>query len=222
MLIIVRVLVVVPVGTDVRNRSRKAVCERYASPGTGIEVVSLPRGPLSLETRKDHDEAVPLIIETVVREGEGYDVIVVSCFLDPAVPELRRMFRDRVVIGSGEASLRLAGFLGAPVTVVTVGAQAETLEMMREFVERLGLKDVVEVKGIPYGVLDADRDKATALRLLIEESRKAKESGSKAVVIGCTALAGLAEDIQRAVDIPVIDPLKASIILAETLVKLYK
>ncbi len=222
MLIVVRILVVAPVGTDVRNRSRKAVCERYASPDTRIEVVSLPRGPLSLETRRDHDEAVPLIIETAVKEGEGYDAIVISCFLDPAVQELRRLLRNKVVIGPGEASLRLAEFLGTPLTVVTVGAQAETLEMMWEFVERLGLKDVVDVKGIPYGVLDADRDKATALRLLIEESRMAKESGSKAVIIGCTALAGLAEEVQRTVGIPVIDPLKASIILAEALVKLYK
>ncbi len=213
---------IVPVGTSARNESRKAVCKKYASRDTEIEVVSLPRGPLSLETRKDHDEAVPLIIETAVRKGEGFDVIVISCFLDPAVEELRRTLRDKIVIGPGEASLRMAVLLGAPVTVVTVGAQVETLEMMREFVKRLGLEGVADVRGIPYGVLDVDKDKVTALKLLIEEARKAKESGSRVVVVGCTALAGLAEEVQEVVGIPVIDPLKATIILAEALARLYK
>ncbi|MEM2004780.1 MAG: aspartate/glutamate racemase family protein [Zestosphaera sp.] len=218
----IKILVVVPVGTDVRNRSRKAVCERYASPGTVIEVVSLTRGPLSLETRRDHDEAVPLIIETVERVGAvNYDAVVISCFLDPAVGELRKMIKDKVVIGSGEASLYLARFLGEPITVITVGAIRETLEMMEEHVEKLGLRDVVDVRGIPYGVLDADRDKNTALKLLAEESMRAKENGSRVVVVGCTAMAGFAEELEEVVGIPVVDPLKASIILAEALVRLY-
>lgn len=218
-----RILVVVPVGTDVRNRSRKAVCERYASPDTVIEVVSLARGPLSLETRRDHDEAVPLIVDTVKRMSrEGYDAIIVSCFLDPAVKELRRIIKDKVIIGSGEASLYLARFLGEPITVVTVGAQRETLEMMQDFVEELGLEDVVNIRGIPYGVLDADRDRNTTLKLLTEESIRAKESGSRVVVVGCTAMAGFAEELEKAVGVPVIDPLKASVILAEALVRLYK
>lgn len=218
-----KILVVVPVGTDIRNRSRKAICEKYASPGTVIEVVSLTHGPLSLETRRDHDEAVPLVIDTVRKmSGESYDAIIISCFLDPAVRELRNVIKDKVIIGSGEASLHLARFLGNPITVVTVGAQRETLEMMQDFVEGLGLKNVVNIRGIPYGVLDADRDKDTALKLLTEESMRAKESGSRAVVVGCTAMAGLAEELEKAVGIPVIDPLKASVILAEALVRLYK
>jgi allantoin racemase len=215
----VRILVVVPVGTDRRNRERKEVCERYASPGTEIGVVSLPRGPLSLETRRDHDEAVPLIVEVVLKASEGYDAVIVSCFLDPAVGELRGRLKGKVVVGPGEASLHLARFLGNPITVVTVGAYEETVEMVREHVERLGFRDV-EVVGIPYGVLDVDRDKATALKLIIEEARRARDRGSRVIVIGCTTLSGLAERVQEAVGIPVVDPMKASILLAEALVKL--
>lgn len=214
-----KILVIVPVGTDRRNRERKELCERYASPGTEVDVVSLPRGPLSLETRRDHDEAVPLIVETALRAGEGYDAIVVSCFLDPAVAELRKILRDKVVVGAGEASMHLARFLGEPVTVVTVGAYEETVEIVREHVKRLGFGDA-EVIGIPYGVLDADRDKATALRLLVDEARRARERGSRVVVVGCTTLAGLAERIQEVVGVPVVDPVKASALLAETLIKL--
>jgi len=217
-----RILVVVPVGTDRRNRERKAICERYASPGTEIGVVSLPRGPLSLETRRDHDEAIPLIIETSMRASDEYDAVIVSCFLDPAVPELRKALRGKVVVGPGETSLFLARLLGEAVTVLTVGLYAETVEMIAEHVERLGLKGFVEVRGIPYGVLDADRDKDTALELLIKESIKAKERGRDVIVIGCTTLAGLAEKVQEAVGLPVIDPLRASIFLAETLVRLRK
>jgi len=214
-----KILVIVPVGTDWRNKERKEVCEKYASPGTEIEVVSLPRGPLSLETRRDHDEAIPLILETALKSCRDCDAVIVSCFLDPAVEELRRRLKDRVVVGSGEASMYLAKFLGEAITVVTVGAYAETIEMVEEHVRRLGFKDA-EVVGIPYGVLDVDRDKTTALKLLIEEARKAKERGSQVIVVGCTTLAGLAEKVQEVVGIPVVDPIKASVLIAEALVKL--
>lgn len=217
-----RVLVIVPVGTDVRNSSRRAICERYASPESLVDVVSLPRGPLSLETRRDHDEAVPLIIETAMKFYEYYDVLIVSCFLDPGVRELRRLIADRIIIGSGEASLTIAKFLGNPIALITVGAYEETIDMMEEHVSALGLKNSVIIRGIPLGVLDVDRDKASALKLLKDESIKAKRDGYKVVVIGCTALSGLAEEVEKYAGLPVIDPLKASITLAETLFRFRK
>lgn len=212
-----KVLVIIPVGTDARNISRKAVCERYASPGTLIDVISLPRGPLSLETRRSHDEAVPIIIETAMKHYKYYDALIVSCFLDPGVRELRKLIEDRIVIGPGEASLTIAKFLGEPIALITVGAHKETIDMMEEHVSALGLKSSVTIRGIPYGVLDADKDRTGALKLLIEESIKAKRDGCKVIVIGCTALSGLAEEVEKHVGLPVIDPLKASITLAETL-----
>ncbi|MEM1528013.1 MAG: aspartate/glutamate racemase family protein [Zestosphaera sp.] len=217
-----RILVIVPVGTDSRNTARKAICEKYAPPGTLVDTVSLPFGPLSLETRREHSEVVPLVIETAMKLHKNYDALIVGCFLDPGVQELRKLIKDKVVVGPGEASLTLAKFIGEPIALITVGKHRETIDMMEEYVTALGLKNSVTIRGIPYGVLDIDRDRVTALKLLKDESIKAERDGSKVIVIGCTALSGLSDEIEKHVKIPVIDPLKASVTLVEALLRFRK
>ena len=214
-----RVLVVNPVGHDRWDYSDKKIYESYASEGTEVDVVSLPRGPESVETAEAYAEVEPLIIELVKGIHAGYDAVIVNCFLDPGVAKLRKILNNKVVVGPCEASLSLARNLSDKVAVVTVGGDVETLGLIKERIKSLGFENVVVgVKGISLRVIELDRDREVTLRHLVNEAAKAISEGADVIVLGCTGLAGMAREVSDAVGVPVIDPAWSALKIAELLV----
>ncbi|MGC8849072.1 MAG: aspartate/glutamate racemase family protein, partial [Candidatus Bathyarchaeia archaeon] len=64
---------------------------------------------------------------------------------------------------------------------------------------------------------DHERAKASILR----EARKAiEEDGADVIVLGCTGMAKLAEEIQKELGVPVVEPATAAIKLAEIFVQM--
>jgi allantoin racemase len=213
-----RVLVVNPVGHDRWDHSDKKIYESYASEGTEVDVVSLPRGPASVETAEAYAEVEPLIIELVKEIHAGYDAVIVNCFLDPGVAKLRKILGNKVVVGPCEASLSLARNLSDKIAVVTVGGGVETLGLIKERVKSLGFENVVvSVRGISLRVLELDRDREVTLRHLVNEASKAVSEGADVIVLGCTGLAGMAREVSDAVGVPVIDPAWSALKIAELL-----
>ncbi len=213
-----RVLVVNPVGHDRWDHSDKKIYESYASEGTEVDVVSLPRGPASVETAEAYAEVEPLIIELVKGIHAGYDAVIVNCFLDPGVAKLRKILGNKVVVGPCEASLSLARNLSDKIAVVTVGGGVETLGLIKERVKSLRFENVVvSVRGISLRVLELDRDREVTLRHLVNEASKAVSEGADVIVLGCTGLAGMAREVSDAVGVPVIDPAWSALKIAELL-----
>jgi allantoin racemase len=213
-----RVLVVNPVGHDRWDHSDKKIYESYASEGTEVDVVSLPRGPASVETAEAYAEVEPLIIELVKGIHAGYDAVIVNCFLDPGVAKLRKILGNKVVVGPCEASLSLARNLSDKIAVVTVGGGVETLGLIKERVKSLGFENVVvSMRGISLRVLELDRDREVTLRHLVNEASKAVSEGADVIVLGCTGLAGMAREVSDAVGVPVIDPAWSALKIAELL-----
>ncbi len=215
-----RVLVVNPVGHNKWDSSDKKIYENYASRETEIDVISLPKGPVSVESAEAYAEVEPLVVELVKEIHAGYDAVIVNCFLDPGVAKLRELL-GKVVVGPCEASLSLARNLSKKISIITVGGEVETLNMIRERVKSLGFEEIItSLRGIPLRVLDLDRDKESTLRLLVDEARKAVSEGAEVLVLGCTGLAGMAKEVSDAVGVPVVDPAWAALKIAELLVSL--
>lgn len=212
-----KILVVNPVGHDKWDFSDKKIYESYASRGTEIDVVSLPKGPASVESAEAYAEVEPLVVELVKKIHVSYDAVIVNCFLDPGVAKLRDLL-GKVVVGPCEASLSLARNLGKKISIITVGGNVETLNMIREKVKSLGFEEIItSLRGIPLRVVDLDKDKGVTLRLLVDEARKAVSEGAEVLVLGCTGLAGMAREVSNAVRVPVVDPAWAALKMAELL-----
>mgnify|MGYP001772737742 CR=1 FL=1 len=212
----IRILVINPVGHSRWDESDARIYRSYASPDTEIIVRSLPRGPETVETLEAYLEAEREVIKLGLELYKDFDAIIVNCFLDPGVRELRkRIGRQTIVVGPAEASLSIARFYGKPA-VITVGAVKESVDLVRERIKSLGFD--VEVRGIPVSVMDIEKDKDKTLKYLAEESLKARFAGADLIVLGCTGLAGMADELSKRIDMPVIDPAWASIKIAETLV----
>ncbi|HDI31605.1 MAG TPA: hydantoin racemase [Thermofilum sp.] len=212
-----RVLVVNPVGTEKWDRVDEELFSRYASSETEIKVISLGKGPKSLERRIDEVEAMPLVIKKVMETHGDFDAVIVNCFLDPGVEALRSLL-NKPVLGPCESSIALASLLGKKISVITVGGGEAMIE---EKIVQKGYGDLlVSVKSIDIGVLDIDTDLSSTVIKLVKKGEEALKEGAEVVVLGCTGLAGLAASVEEKLGIPVVDPAAATLKMAEALVKL--
>lgn len=163
---------------------------------------------------------IPLVLDTAKRNQKDFDAVVVNCFLDPGVDLLKGVL-NKPVVGPCEASLSLAKIAGRRIAVITVGG-ANGDWMIEDRIKQLGFSDIVtSVRGIPVGVLDIDKDRTAVVNHLVKEAERAKEKERiDVIVLGCTGLAGLAEEVRRKTGIFTIDPTGAAIKVAEALIKL--
>jgi len=214
-----KVLVINPVGHDTWDKQDEEIYRGYASSETEVKVVSLPKGPASVERPEDHAEVIPLVIDVARSMYRDFDAIIVNCFLDPGVKLLRGII-EKPVIGPCEASLHIASTIGNKLSVITVGKYGTW--MIEDRIKELGFGDrVVSVRGIPLGVMDIDKERTAVINYLIEEGKKAvSEDGAEVIILGCTGLAGMAKEVQVKVKVPVVDPSGAAIKMAEAVVKL--
>jgi allantoin racemase len=215
---ITKLLIINPVGHNTWNEQDRKIYQSF-DPASEMTVVSLPKGPPSVESPKAHRQVTPLIIDTAKRMHRDFDAIAVNCFLDPAVEILKKTI-TKPVIGPCESSLALASITGEKIGVVTV--QGEALSMIRLKVRRLDShRKVKAVAGIPMGVLDLDKNPDQTKQRIVEESQRLQEKHRvDTICLGCTGLGGLARSVQEEVEISIVDPIGAAVELARAAVDL--
>jgi allantoin racemase len=80
---------------------------------------------------------------------------------------------------------------------------------------------LVSIRLADIPVLDVNRDREKLWNAILAEARKAvEEDGADVIVLGCGALFGLAQQLQKELGVPVIDPGLVALKIAEDLVKL--
>ena len=79
---------------------------------------------------------------------------------------------------------------------------------------------MVSIRATDLSVPEIDKDRNKTIKLLLDECKKAEAEGAEVIVLGCTGFAGLAKELEKDLDIPVIDPVGAATKMAEVLVSL--
>jgi len=196
-----------------------------ARPDTEISNVFLDSGPASVESAYDNVLAGPDIVANVrAAEKEGVDAVIINCMDDPAL-EAAREVSSIPVIGPCEVSMHLAAMLGHRFSVL--GVLERVTGVFEQKARKYGVGDrlaSVRALGLPVLALTEDREQFV-VRAVDEAVGAIEEDGAHVIVLGCTGLAGLAEQIQNALhdkgyDVPVIDPARTALKIAESLVDL--
>lgn len=199
--------------------------ERVARSDTEISNVFLESGPASVESAYDEALAAPDIIAQVRQaEREGIDAVIINCMGDPGLDAAREVVSIPVV-GPCEASMHVAAMLGHKFCVVTV--LDRLIPELELHAQKYGVRDkLASARSIDLPVLELEKGREQFVTRAVDEAVESiEEDGAHVIVLGCTGLAGLAQQIQNALcergyDVPVIDPASTALKIAETLVDL--
>lgn len=213
---------ITPVTTkDLRNLDEIA---HLASPTLSFTHSILDRGPPSIECEYDEALAVPdTIVRAIEAERDGADAIIIDCMGDPGLKPAREVVRIPV-LGPGETSMHLAAMLGQKFSVVTVLNSVRPMLVNQAKVygvyEKLASVLVVDIP-----VLELEQRLAEVQQALAAKALDAVErDGADVIVLGCTGFLGCAAAIEKHLlaaghDVPVIDPIPATVCVAEAIVK---
>lgn len=188
-----------------------------------VDFTELDRGPETIECAGDSARAAPGIIEkAVAAEREGADAVVIDCMADPALIAAREAVRIPV-LGPCQSAMALAATLGHRFGVLSISrsTHAAFARRAREYGLEASYASTRSVE-MPVARLRAD---AALLRnrLLVAARQAVEEDGADTLLIGCTrmfAAAELSADLRAAgLDVPVIDPVPATIRMAKVLVE---
>lgn len=193
-----------------------ASARAVAGPGTRVDAVTSPSGPVSIESHYDEALAVPGLLQAI-REGEelGAAGHVIACFGDPGLDAARELATGPVV-GIAEAAMHAATLLGRGFSVVTTlgrtTGRAWDLARAYGFGERCH-----GVRACEIPVLELETD-PRALEVITDLCDRALgEDGSDVIVLGCAGMADLCETISRRIGAPVVDGVAAGTAFVQAL-----
>lgn len=217
----IRIRSIVPVSLGTITEQELARKCRWGSGGTIVEAVALPAGaPTFLDNDTDIAYAAPFLVDAVKRaERDGVSAVILDCFADPAIEACRCATRVPIV-GCGQAAILTALSIGMSIGIVVPNEVAASIA--RRAVSRLDINPsrydtcpVLPQAGNPYDDLGKTKAK-------LKECCQAAGANHDVVVIGCTGLERLWEEIQGTVEVsvPVIRPFPCAVKLAELLVSI--
>lgn len=214
-----RILIISPVTAQELLIGDREYFEGLADPETEVDVVGLNKGPTSIETFHDAIYAGPDILRLVRERHDTVDAVMINCFADPAVDAAREL-TDKVVLGPAETSMSVALHLGAKFSVISV--LANTAPWVRWQAIKLGLESrLASAIGIDIPVQNLEKDPEKAADEIVRAAGKAiKRDGAEVIVLGCTGMAALAQNIREQLTVPLIEPAGVTFKMAELLVKL--
>ena len=217
-----KIVYIVPGPMDPAEVTRRGgLLKEWASPGVDVDIVSVTEGPNSIESMYEEYLSIPATAKEIYRcEQEGYDAAILGCAGDPGLDAMREITSKMVVVGPAEASMHTAAMLGHRFSVLTV--MDSVVPSCFELAHKAGVASkLASVHAINVAVLDLANNKEETLKKIIAVGRQAMDQDHADVLsLGCMSMGFLnvAEDIQAALNIPVVNPSKNCLRMAEAMV----
>jgi allantoin racemase len=203
-----KILIINPNSDDGMTAAIQRSAEAFAQGAYEVRTVSTPGAPRFIESHGDEISCGPGMMEVMEENEGGYDAFVVACHSDVHIAAIRETTR-KPVIGIGEASMKLASFLGRTFSVVTTHQHSVPGKL--EQIRKNHLQDLLASVRAP----DPGEEGLGGVELFLELSRRAKEEdGAEVIVLGCAGLAGMDRTIRETLDLPVLDGVVCALMLA--------
>ena len=203
-----RILVINPNSTEAVTRGidEALACLRFQG-APAIDVMDLSNGPPGIETQRDVESVVPLLLESVARHKA--DAYVIACYSDPGVHALREV-TSKPVIGIAE---------GAILTALTLGARFGTIAILRKAIPRhLRAVGAMGVSARMAGERAIDLrvtelgNQDRVLERMIEVGRDLRDlDGADVIIMGCAGMARYRDPLEASLGIPVVEPTQAAV-----------
>lgn len=199
---------------------RQSILRSWAFPGTQADLIDIEEGPSSIESLYEEFLAVPQTVERIIEaEKNGYDAVILGCYGDPGMDAARELV-NIPVIGPGEASFLIGAMLGNSFSIVTV--MDSIVGPLKKQVKLAGVESkLASVRAAKIPVLELAKDKDASLKKILDVAGKCiEDDGADVILLGCMSMAflGVSDEMQKALNVPVVNPAKVGLKLAESLV----
>ncbi len=212
-----RILVLVPVTTNLWNRGVFETCRRAADATTEIEVENVDDGVPSIECMVDEAFAtLPTLRAAAAAERRGFDAVIIYCFGNPGLEAVR----ERVlipVLGLGEAGHLFACLLGDRYGILSTLPGAVPRHRRKAAVLETAGR-LAGIRALELDVLSFVNRRRVLARAVQVGRRLVEEDGADVVVLGCGSLLGMADELSARLGVPVVDPSIAAVKLTEACV----
>ena len=224
-----RVYHIIPVAQGLESWG--AVTKALQAPVAGVQVdvtlVDLPEAPVRQIMSAFHADLVSphCVKETLHAERAGFDTVIVDCLDEPGLTACKEAVRIPVV-GDTEAVLHYASLLGRRFSFLTPGytegrlVGAAGAGHLEDLVEKHGFGSrLASIRSVPGSSLEFAAQQGGLLELMLEQAHQAIELDGADVIISYGAL-DLLSYLRQHLEVPVIDTVQSSLMLAESLVRL--
>lgn len=203
-----RMLIINPNSDPAMTAAIRESAERFAWGDVEVVTLATPGAPPFLESYEDEIRSGPGMTKLLREHEEAFDAFVIACHSDTNLHAAREI-TAKPVIGIGEASMKLASFLGHNFSVVTTHRHSVPGKLRQ--IRALHLQDLIVSIRAP----EEGEEGWTNEDLFMELSRRAvEEDGAEVIVLGCAGLSGMDRRIQETLDVPVLDGVACALILA--------
>ena len=211
----VRIKQVVPVTGDfLLDQATRDYIGKYLAPDTVVDVEVIPEGQYSIESEYDEAVNAPQVVKLCKKAAaEGYDGIYVDCFGDPGVRAARECV-SIPVFGGFEPAMLMAMGLGDKIGIVTV--LKNVIPLIEGNIAKAHLDGrTTKVRAVNMPVADLENTEKL-IENLVPECIRSIEDGASVIVLGCTGMIDVAENVQARLlaegfDVPVVEAAGAAL-----------
>ena len=215
---------VVPVTGDfLLDQATRDYIGKYLNADTVVDVDVIPEGQYSIESEYDEAINAPQVVRLCKKAAEeGYDGIYVDCFGDPGVRAARECV-SIPVFGGFEPAMLMALGLGDKVGIVTV--LQNVIPLIEGNIVNAHLDGrTTKVRAVNMPVADL-ANTVKLIENLVPECIKSIEDGAAVIVLGCTGMIDVSENVQARLlaegfDVPVVEAAQAALNTVEMYAKM--
>jgi Asp/Glu/hydantoin racemase len=208
-----RILVINPNSTDAVTRAiDAALAPLRLRGGPEIACRTLEEGPPGVESQCDADGVIMPLCRVIRNAESEAAAFVIACFSDPGLFSAREV-TGKPVLGIAECGVLTALTLGNRFGVISILARSVPRHL--RYIASMGVRERL-AGDLPIGVGVTElANPHTSLTRMIDVGRTLRDRhGADVLVMGCAGMARYRADIETAVQIPVVEPTQAAVVMA--------
>ena len=214
-----RIIVINPNSTEAVTRAMDDGLAPLRIPG-GPEIVcqTLREGPPGVESQRDADSVIAPLCRTIAEQDRDVAAFVIACFSDPGLFSAREV-TCKPVLGIAECGILTALTLGHRFGVIAILAGSVPRHLRYIAAMGVGARLAADLP-IGLGVTAlSDRQKTVARMIEIGTTLRDRH-GADVLVMGCAGMARYRDELEEAVQLPVVEPAQAAVAMAVGRIKL--
>jgi Asp/Glu/hydantoin racemase len=204
-----RILVINPNSNDSVTRGLDESLEALRSElDIDVDCHTMTNAPFGIESDADITTVSPMVVNWI-SDHPDYDAYVIACYSDPGLDESRLRF-DKPVLGIHESAISFCAAHGRKFGVLALGR--ESIQRHIAYVRQLGFREYhAGERPMDISVDEAANDPETLDKIIENGRLLIEEDGAEFLVLGCAGLAAWRAPAEKALGVPVIDPVLAAV-----------